>query len=91
MSSQSFCVRQQALVNSAASDLEPVVSGVHQGSVLRPLLFLMYILLIWVVTWKTNLHSMLMTLICKIRSPEDRIAASESLCRDFSKIQHWCE
>ena len=31
------------------------------------------------------------TLLCTIRSPADRIAASDSLCRDLRKIQLWCQ
>ena len=85
-------VKQRDLVNGAASDLGPIVSGVPHGGVLGSLQFLIY-----TADLGCNLENKLVQyvddspLICTICSPEERVAASESLCSDLSKIQYWCK
>ena len=80
------------MVDGCRSKLVNVVSGVPQGSVLGPLLFLLYTSELFSI-----LENMLIgyaddcTLIAVVLSPGVRVTVAESLSRDLVKVSEWCD
>ena len=82
--------RQRVVVDGAISEWIPIVSGMPQGSVLGPLLFILYASemfeLVENILYPYADDS---TLLAVIRKPADSPAVAASLDRDLAKIQEW--
>ena len=83
--------RQRVVVDDATGEWISVVSGVPQGSVVGPLLFIYYTSEMFeLVENKLNAYADDSTLLAVVRKPADRPAVAASLHRDLARIQEWC-
>ena len=83
---------QYVLVDGCRSKLVKVVSGVPQGSVLSPQLFLLYnVELFSILENKLYGYADDSTLVAVILSPDGRVADTESLNRDLNRVSMWCD
>ena len=80
------------MVDGCRSKLVNVVSGVPQGSVLGPLLFLLYTSELF-PTLENKLigYADDSTLMAVVPSPGVRVAVAESLIRDLCRVSEWCD
>ncbi|MEO1808644.1 MAG: reverse transcriptase family protein, partial [Bacteroidota bacterium] len=84
--------QQRVVVDGVFSEPKPVVSGVPQGSVLGPLLFLVYTSdLVEGLENKVVQYADDTTLVGVVKSPAMRNQVSLSLNRDLEKIRNWCD
>ena len=80
------------MVDGCLSKLVNVVSGVPQGSVLGPLLFLLYTSKIFsILENKLIGYADDSTLKSVVPSPAVRVAVTESLIRDLGRVSEWCD
>ena len=83
---------QQVMMDGCRSKLVSVVSGVPQGSVLGPLLFLLYISeLFFHFGNKLIGYADDSTLMAVMQSPGIRVPVAESLIRDLDRVIEWCD
>ena len=80
------------MVDGYRCKLVNVVSGVPQGSVLGPLLFVMYTSeLFYILENKLIGYADDSTLVAVVPSPGVRVAVAESLIRDIGRVSEWCD
>ena len=80
------------MVDGCRSKLVNVVSGMTQGSVLGPLLFLLYTSELFLILENKLIgYADDSTLIAVVPSPGLRVAVAESLCRDLVKVNARCD
>ena len=83
---------QHVMVDGCRSKLVNVVSGVPQGSVLGPLLFLHYTLeLFSILENKLIGYADDSTLMAVVPSPGNRVTVAECLIRDLGRVSEWCD
>ena len=83
---------QYVLVDGCGSKLVNVVSGVPQGSVFGPLLFLLHTSeLFSILENKLIGYADDATLMAVVPSPGDRVTVAESLNRDLVRVNAWCD
>ena len=84
--------KQRVVVDGQHSDWRNVISGVPQGSVLGPLLFILYTHDMWFgLENKLVAYADDATLYSVVPSPGMRQPVSESLNRDLERINNWCK
>ena len=80
------------MVDGCRSKLVNVVSGMPQGSVLGPLLFLLYTSEFFsILENKLIGYADDSTLIAVVPSPGVRVTVAESLIRDLGRVSEWCD
>ena len=80
------------MVDGCHSKLINIVSGVSQGSVLGPLLFLMYTSeLFSILENKLIGYADDFTLMAVVPSPGIRVVVGESLIHDLGRVSEWCD
>ena len=78
------------MVDGCRSKLVNFVSGVPQGNVLHPLLFLLYISeLFSILENKLIGYADDSTLMAVVRSPGIRVTVAESLISDLGRVSEW--
>ena len=83
---------QYVLVDGCRSKLVDVVSGVPQGSVLVPLLVLLYTSELFSIPENRLIgYADDSTLVAVVPSPDARVAVAESLNRDLVRVNAWCD
>ena len=83
---------QQVMVDGCRSKLFSVVSGVPHGSVLGPLLFLLYTSELFSILEKKLIgYADDSTLMAVVPSPGVRVAVAESLIRNLGRVSEWCD
>ena len=80
------------MVDCCRSKLVNVVSGVPQGSVLGPLLFLLFTSeLFSILENKLIGYADDSTLMAVVPSPGVRVAVAVSLIHDLGRVSEWCD
>ena len=84
--------RHRVCVDGGVGQWSPVISGVPQGSVLGPILFMLYTSdLPHVVDSQVFCYADDTTLVAPISCPADRVAVGLRLNDDLSNVKAWCE
>ena len=83
---------QQVMVDGCRSKLVNVATGMPRGSVLGPLLFLLYTSeLFSILENKLIGYADDFTLMAVLPSPGLRVAVAESLISDLGRVSEWCD
>ena len=83
---------QHVMMDGCRSELIKVVSGVPQGSVLSPSLFLLYTSeLFFILENKLIGYADDTTLMAVVPSPGVRVTVAESMIRDLGRVSEWCD
>ena len=83
--------QQRVVVDGCFSPYSKVYSGVPQGSVLGPLLFILYSSDMWFnITNKILAYADDTSLYAHVPTPAMRVGVSDSLSQDLNRIHSWC-
>ena len=83
--------RQRVVVNGALSKWTPIIPGMPQGSVLGPLLFILYSSEMFkLVENRLFAYADDSPLLEVVRKTAERPAIAASLNMDLARIQEWC-